>query len=265
VSAAVQIGPLVLPTARLAVLLGILAFLGLAAVFTRRSGSRVAWPAVLVGLIVGRMAFVLAHLPSYRDEPLTVFAVWQGGFSPVAGIAAAALLVAWKGSRERIPVLAALAAGVGIWASASAFVSSGPVRPWPRGMTVYALDGQAVPIDRFRGRPFVINLWATWCGPCRRELPMLARAAEARPSVPVLFMAQGEDAATVAGFLRERGLRPRHVLVDRSGDAGRAASSSALPTTLFVAGDGTIRDTHVGEISRAALDIGIDGLVENRS
>jgi cytochrome c biogenesis protein CcmG/thiol:disulfide interchange protein DsbE len=91
---------------------------------------------------------------------------------------------------------------------------------------------------------------------------MLVRTATARPSVPVLLIDQGERRDTVAAYLATKRLISPQVLIDPSQNFGRFAGSSALPTTLFVASDGTIRRNHAGEISRAALDAGIDNLLE---
>ena len=90
---------------------------------------------------------------------------------------------------------------------------------------------------------------------------MLVRAAAARPSVPILFVNQGESADTVRGFLAAKRLTSRYILLDPSQDFSRAGGSGAFPTTLFVGSDGTIRNTHAGEISRPALDDGIDDLL----
>ncbi|MEN2786898.1 prolipoprotein diacylglyceryl transferase family protein [Sphingomonas qilianensis] len=261
----VTLGPLAMATDRLLGLVAVMAFIGLAALLTRaasRPTSNAVTIAVLAGLGTGRIGYVAAHLPSFREDPAAVFAIWQGGFSPIAGIAgaAAALIVMLGRSTALYRSLASLGVAVLLWVAATQLMVDDKATPLPRGLVAYTIDGAPIAIDTLRGKPFVINLWATWCGPCQREMPMLVRAAAARPAVPILFIDQGETPDTVTAFLTAKGLASPSVLIDRSQDFGRVAGSRALPTTLFVARDGMIRAHHAGEISRAALDDGIDDL-----
>src|SRR3546814_8297235 len=64
----------------------------------------------------------------------------------------------------------------------------------------------------------------------------------------------------LSAFLEGQGLEPRHVALDPEGVLGVLTGAPALPTTLFIAADGTVRQTHVGEISRVQLDIAIRAL-----
>jgi thiol-disulfide isomerase/thioredoxin len=116
------------------------------------------------------------------------------------------------------------------------------------------LEGGAVQLADTGGQPTVINLWASWCLPCRREMPQLARAAIDHPQVRFLYINQGEGAAAVVSFLQDQpAVRRGDVLLDPRQLVGNALGSVGLPTTYFFAADGTHRLTHVGEISGAAL------------
>jgi thiol-disulfide isomerase/thioredoxin len=117
-------------------------------------------------------------------------------------------------------------------------------------------------LDAMRGEPFVLNLWATWCPPCQREMPMMADVA-ARSPIPVFFINQGEDAPKIRAFLNDRRLTEATVLVDTRGALGSALQAPALPTTLFVDATGQVRVRHSGEISRAALTATIRNLERN--
>lgn len=265
----VSIGPLMIATDRLLVLVAILMFLGVSAALTRtspRPTSNAATVAVIAGLVAARIGYVAAHISSYSDEPASIFAFWLGGFSPITGLvgAAAVLVVALRRSAALYRSLASLGAAAVFWTAATHLLNEDAVKPLPKGLIAYSLDGTPVAIDTLRGKPFLINLWATWCGPCQREMPMLVQVAAARPSVPILFIDQGETQAAVTAFLAAKRLTSPHVLLDRSQDFGRVAGSGALPTTLFVARDGMIRNNHAGEISRAALDDAINDLQEPR-
>lgn len=121
-------------------------------------------------------------------------------------------------------------------------------------LTLERLEGGSVHLASSEGKPVVVNLWATWCPPCRRELPMLARAARTNPSVRFYFVDQGEAPATVRGYLAERPdldiegvlLDPGSVLSDRFGAAG-------LPVTLFFDARGNHVLTHRGEVTEVDL------------
>ena len=117
---------------------------------------------------------------------------------------------------------------------------------------------------RAAGRPLVVNLWATWCGPCRHEMPLLAEAQRKRQDIAFAFANQGEDAATAQRYLAESNLALDHVLLDPGKAIGTAAGSRALPVTLFFAADGRLVDTHVGALTAGSLDATLRRLVAAR-
>lgn len=73
----------------------------------------------------------------------------------------------------------------------------------------------------------------------------------------ILLVNQGETPAQVMAFLRAQGLAPTRIATDPSGLLGEMTGAGALPTTVFIDGDGTVRQIHTGEITRVQLDIGI--------
>ena len=114
-----------------------------------------------------------------------------------------------------------------------------------------------------RGQPLILNVWASWCPPCRAELPLLARAAAelADDGVVLLLLNAGESATVARDFLvaeglalrtlvdpdrRERGLEPAQ-------DVLRRFRAGGLPTTFFVDGEGVLRGMVVGELDAATL------------
>lgn len=116
-----------------------------------------------------------------------------------------------------------------------------------------ATDGTLVRLDAFRGKPIVVNLWASWCAPCRREMPLLINEQRRNPGVAFVFVNQGESLETVRNFLDDHGGKVANVILDDRKMLMQLAGVAALPTTLFFDRDGTLRNFHMGELSRVAL------------
>jgi thiol-disulfide isomerase/thioredoxin len=150
---------------------------------------------------------------------------------------------------------AALALGAFVvgWAvtSSLALTETSPPAPLNAFSDVDATR-QIVIADR-RGRPAVVNLWATWCPPCRREMPAMADVARARSDVDFIFANQGEGADTIRSFLDEAGIALETVVIDPASRLSRHYRAVGMPTTLFINADGSLSGMHVGEISREVL------------
>ncbi|MBX3700600.1 MAG: TlpA family protein disulfide reductase [Dokdonella sp.] len=213
--------------------------------------------ALLFGLVAARLGFVLRWWPDYLAAPRALLALADGGYCAWLGIAAACAFVLWRTRRQqplRRPALLAIALGSGAWLAAQGgFDLLAPAPPALPELALHTLDGQPVTPTQQRGRPVVLNLWATWCPPCRREMPALAQAAPNHPQVAFLFVNEGEDAATVRGYLEHEQLAIEHVLLDPQMQAMRALGARALPSTLFFDAQGRLVDSHLGELSGAGL------------
>ena len=249
----IEIGPLALSVERLAAIFAIWLYLA-SAVWAGRLGRvpPASWIAVGAGILVARLSYIAANLDAFRIEPLSAAYVWQGGFNPAAGVAAAAaVLLLGARSTERSLGLASLAVIGAAWFAATALLVQDQARPLP-AVTAFDAAEKRVALDKLRG-PLVINLWATWCPPGRREMPMIEQTAAAHPDVPVLLLNQGERLEDIEAYLRDEGIAPGRVLLDPSGGLASALNTRALPTTLFIDSKGAITKVHSGEISRAAL------------
>ena len=214
---------------------------------------------LLAALLTARLVFVLTWLDSYRDAPWTLLDIRDGGFTPWAGMAAALLVALWHGARQvtlRKPLILGLAAGLLTWGAlqgAMRFMSSADDASLPTARLT-TLAGESVDLATLAtGQPLVVNLWATWCPPCRREMPVLAAAQQRETSVRFVFANQGEDAAPVLRYLASNRLKLSQVVFDPSAALGSAVGSSALPTTLFYDATGRLVETHLGELSAASL------------
>lgn len=262
----VRLGPLAFAADRLLAVALILAFIIALDRITARAGNGsapVTGLAIVAGIVAARLAYVAAHFEAYSHDWGSVLAVWQGGFLASAGLLAAAAVIAWRmrPRRAMAEALGALAVAAGCWFVGSALLKPDPL-PLPELPTLTRLDGATLELGDFRDQPHVINLWATWCPPCRRELPMLAEVASETP-VPILLVNQGEPADVVRAYLDERRVAAEAVVLDPRSNLSRLLEGEGLPTTLFVDAQGRVVETHVGEISRAALLAEIAGLEEH--
>jgi thiol-disulfide isomerase/thioredoxin len=256
----INIGPLVLSTPAVLVLLSVLSATGLAGWFRRRHGvdaEPVLWKMVVAGFFCARLVFVFQHRDLYAQAPWTALDIRDGGFEPAVGLLAACVVGAElvRGHAAlRKPLLASAFAGFALWGGGTlaARWMAPPRVPLPE-VTVRRLDGVEVPLASYAGKPLVINLWATWCPPCRREMPALRAAQQAHPDVVFLFVNQRESADTVRRFLAGQGLQLRNVVTDPAGRLAAGTGASAYPTTLFYDAAGRLALRHVGELSHATL------------
>ena len=257
---ALQIGPLSLPYSVLLTLIAI----GLGGFIAKRLARAAGvdpeptlTQMLLLGLVAARLAFVWQWSEQYFANPLSILDIRDGGWEPSAGVVVALLFGLQRARRQaglRKPVLAAaLTTGTllllgGIW---TLLVASSAV-PLPP-LSLSSLEGRPVSLAGFAGKPTVINLWATWCPPCQREMPVLQQAQAANPDLNIVFVNQGEQAPAIAAFLARKGLALSNVLIDPQHQTGRALGHRALPTTLFFDAQGRLADTRIGELSQATL------------
>ena len=214
---------------------------------------------LIAGVTAARLSFVVAYWDVYRLAPFSILDIRDGGFHPWAGVmggGAVAFAYAWRNSSGRralaLALIAATAtAGIGI---AAAWALREPAREigLPAG-TFTTLDGSSVQFASFVGKPVVINLWASWCPPCRREMPVLEKAQAQNRDVVFVFANQGESAAAARAYLAKEGFDIQNVLLDSDLAIGRHVRSAALPTTLFFDSRGKLVKVRMGEVSAASL------------
>jgi peroxiredoxin len=106
---------------------------------------------------------------------------------------------------------------------------------------VPALNGTPSGLDAYRGHIVVMNLWASWCPPCRAEMPDLQRLYESYKSrnVVVLGVDQGESAERVGAFAQSLGIH-YPLLVDQQQQYGRVYAALGLPTTILIDAQGVV-------------------------
>ena len=113
--------------------------------------------------------------------------------------------------------------------------------------TIRDLDGRSVSLQEFRGRVVLLNFWATWCAPCREEIPaMQTLARDLGPQgLVVLAVNYEEDAETVQAFVRDTALG-LPVLLDRDGAVARRYRVAGLPTSFFIDRRGAVVGSVIG-------------------
>ncbi|MCU9952925.1 TlpA family protein disulfide reductase [Burkholderia sp. BKH01] len=213
--------------------------------------------ALLIGLIAARVGYIARWWSDYFAAPKSIVALGDGGFTWWIGLPVALAYIGWRSRRLpglARPALAGIAAGMLAWGAAQGVLATFDRTAAPlSALRVETLDATPVAPNSYAGKPVVVNLWATWCPPCQREMPILAQAQQDYPGVSFLMINQGEDVQTVRAFLEREGLRFDHVLLDRSLGAMRTYGSRGLPTTLFFDERGKLVESHMGEITAARL------------
>ena len=109
------------------------------------------------------------------------------------------------------------------------------------------LDGQTVSLSSLRGSPVLLNFWATWCGPCRTEMPYLQQIHEEWSDRGLVLLAidLGESSSTVESYLQSNNLSLT-VLLDTRQEVGQKYNIRAIPTTFFIDKDGIIQGVKIG-------------------
>ncbi|MDE3076463.1 MAG: TlpA family protein disulfide reductase [Chloroflexota bacterium] len=120
--------------------------------------------------------------------------------------------------------------------------------------TLPLLDGQQVTLSQLRGKVVVLNFWATWCPPCRTEMPDLQAVYSEHQAngVVILGVDLGENPGTVQSFVRRIGVT-YPVALDSDQRVGAQYSVGSLPRTYFIDRQGIIRDSYTGGMNRRIM------------
>ncbi len=129
--------------------------------------------------------------------------------------------------------------------------------------TLPVLDRDAtVTLSDYAGRPVFLNFWATWCEPCKRELPAFEQfsAEQGEVGAAVLAVNTGEDEATVRAFLDAQGVTGLTVLMDPNADVADQYGVFQIPVTFVIDTAGNVRYPHYGEMTSDDLAGYLDAL-----
>jgi len=121
--------------------------------------------------------------------------------------------------------------------------------------TLEALDGKKYALADFKGQYVVLNLWATWCGPCRREIPeIIAFCRDHQGEVTVVSISVDNEQADLAGFVQEQGMNYLVMKDDGAAAAQYLGAEGGIPQTYFIDKDGVVRGHIYGSAERKTFD-----------
>ena len=125
-------------------------------------------------------------------------------------------------------------------------------------------DGSTVTLSDLRGQPVVLNFWATWCPPCRAEMPDLVAAYEAHKDNGLVIVGVNEqdDEDKALAFMEQYGIE-FPVLLDSRGDLASLYTARGLPTTFFIDRDGNVAEAWSGMLTADLLDERLQLILEN--
>lgn len=131
-----------------------------------------------------------------------------------------------------------------------------------------SLSGDQVKLSQFRGKPVILNFWASWCQPCRIEMPAIQRAYEKHAEDGLVILAVNmtnqDRVDEVRAFVDDLNLTFT-ILLDEAGEAGADYRISALPTTFFIDTEGVISEVVIGgPMAEALLLTRIENLLKTR-
>ncbi|MFB2764019.1 prolipoprotein diacylglyceryl transferase family protein [Marinobacter shengliensis] len=262
----VGVGPVSFSIGHLLLVLAFIVALVVGGITGRKHGTPIAGTLAdifVVAMLSARTGFVIRYYEHYQGDWLGMIDIRDGGFDMVTGLIAALVFAGflmWRRASSRRALGTAMAAGLLTWGLTGGAIQL--INQQLKGLPEVALtDLNEQPVDLSaiaNGQPTVVNLWATWCPPCIREMPVLEEAQKRYPGINFVFANQGEHPETIQRFLSEQNLDLHHVLSDRQGQFGRVTGSHGLPTTLFYNAEGNLVDSHMGELSRASLFRGLE-------
>lgn len=282
ISDSIAVGPLLLPTQALllvvatAAALGVLGLLRDAEPSSRAGAETRLFIALVAGVLAARLGWILQHWDVYAESPWAVLAFRDGGYLPWVGVLGGMGTVAVLLLRLPAPLgegknanaegvatqaRAVLRRQLSIPAGVAALVLAvgqlllsvnARVEPLPE-FEVLDLAGSAVRLPGGRGRPQVINLWASWCAPCRREMPAFARVQAQRPDVDFIYLNIGERVDEIVAFTRVLGVPLAPILRDPQGRVPERLEVRGYPTTLILDVEGRLVHRRSGELSEPSL------------
>ncbi|MDR2798804.1 MAG: TlpA family protein disulfide reductase [Treponema sp.] len=128
--------------------------------------------------------------------------------------------------------------------------------------TFTSAEGKPMKLSSYRGKPVALHFWATWCGPCIRELPLISALTTTKTQdITVLAVNCAETEEEIADFLG-RAKVTLNVVMDQEYRIAQLYRISAIPQTYLIDEAGIIRSIRIGAYSRAELNRDVSALLE---
>jgi len=162
-----------------------------------------------------------------------------------------------------VTIFCCLIIAVAIMATNCASTKPGETAP---DFELQNLEGQTVSLSDYRGSPVMLNFWASWCGPCRSEMPFFQQVYEdtewEAAGLVILGVNIGESPSVAGGFMEDNGFT-FPVLLDMTGEVAEMYNTRSIPATFFIDERGIIRHSDVGAFrSKADLEQRLRDLFE---
>lgn len=249
----------------------------------KHAAEYIAWS----GLLGARLGFVVLNWNAYRAAPWTALYVWQPGYLYFSGVLAGAAYALWqvikKSPELRRSFLTVLAGGylaAGLVFTTAILSTEFLKQPGIPGtgdsapdFKLQNLSAETVQLSDLAGRAVILNFWATWCPPCRREMPLLDELQKAygEKGLSVIGLDINESPELVKSYVNAvdvsypiwvdappgtPGFDSTQEIFSRFGGVG-------LPSTLFIDRAGVIRRIYVGELSRGFLQNQAENILGN--
>ncbi|HQT61905.1 TlpA disulfide reductase family protein [Acidiphilium sp.] len=279
----ISLGGLLIQTPRLALLVFAVLMIWLINWSTRRwfgregtLGAHVE-RSFIIGVLGARIVYVAQNFHVYRDHLLSAFYVWQTGYAVWGGFVFALGYLGWATWRRRLalPELRLIGA-IGGPLSAFYIASLATLGQFAAADQLHigsqlphygfvTIDGRQANLAMLRGGPAIVNIWATWCLPCREEMPLLSRtyAKDGRKDFALVGVDLAEPASRVQAFLGQRPVS-YPIWTDPAGSRKSPSTTLfehtggfAVPTTIFVGRGGIIKAIYVGKLTATTLAVNL--------
>lgn len=277
---AFEIGGLLISTSALSFLVFLFVSPWIAGWLGRRYGSaksrlgRTAEHAIFLGVIGARAGFVVEHFEIYRADPWSALYFWQPGYLLWAGVAVAIVFLGWSISRASSPKVDAailttalvplFVIFIVIMSTYNQFMPADRLRAGSIAPPLELIDinGRTESLAALRGKPVILNFWATWCYACRQEMPLLNNTYSRWKSdgLRIVGVDLGETTPQIKSFLRDTPVT-YDIWKDKPGGTPPSATEGyfartggvGLPTTIFIDRKGVIQSIRIGELTPASL------------
>ena len=231
--------------------------------------------AFFTGFLIWKLFPLVTSFRAIVSKPLFLLYATPGFVGTLVAVASGVLYVVfrartWRTRDDRRELFRGLVVFLSVFSivvvvfSAGSFlvnaVESKPVTVSAPDFRLTGLDEKEYTLTEFRGQTVVINFWASWCPPCRAELPVLTRFYSQRPDVIFLSVNQTASEGSrqeLADFVRENGL-DYPILLDERNRVFNDYFIRGIPTTVIIKPDGTVAAKRVGVVTESWLERAVE-------